>query len=78
MFKKFLVGIVMIAMIATPAICFADSESQSKATGTALIDQSGQNNSVKNDSQRYLPNVGITPIPGTNGFFTSPTPDSSF
>ncbi len=56
----------------------ANSDADANANSGALIDQSGQDNSVRNDGQRYLPNAGNTPIPGTNGFFTSPTPDSSF
>ena len=45
----------------------------------AVIDNSGQDNSVRGgNGPRYLPNAGVTPIPGTNGFFTAPTPDSSY
>ena len=81
--KKLLVAVVaIVALVGVPMVSMADvtsnSQSQTQSNAGALIDQSGQNNSIRNDSQRYLPNAGITPIPGTNGFFTSPTPDSSF
>ena len=35
-------------------------------------------NNSENPRARFLPNPGNIPLPGTNGFFTAPTPDSSF
>jgi hypothetical protein len=44
------------------------------STSGANVDSHDINNSV----DKNFVNPGITPIPGTNGFFMTPTPDSSF
>jgi len=90
MFKKVLVGIAMVALITvTPAMAFLDDNSVDNSTNaTAEVNDVSANNSQgqsidshdvnKVKSARFLPNPGIVPMPGTNGFFTAPTPDSSF
>jgi hypothetical protein len=42
------------------------------------LDQSDHSNNKSKVYNRQFVNPGNTPIPGTNGFFTAPTPDSSF
>jgi len=89
MFKKVLVGIAMIALIAAPVAMANDvgvdvpvtdndktAQGQGQGQGQSIDSHDVNNNNV--DSPRYLPNPGNVPIPGTNGFFVAPTPDSSF
>jgi len=49
----------------------ANVEDVSASISTSTTDNS------KNYNRNFV-NSGMTPIPGTNGFFTAPTPDSSF
>ena len=87
MFKKILIVVLSFALIAgissnasaaatatgDPALATsADANSGSSITTT---DNSVNKSKVYN---RQFVNPGNTPIPGTNGFFTAPTPDSSF
>jgi len=74
MFKKILVGIAMIALIATPAMAGSSTSESGSESSITTIDNSVN----KSEGARFLPNPGNVPIPGTNGFFTAPTPDSSF
>lgn len=84
--KKLLVAVVaIVALVVSPMVVMADSSANansntnSSSGSNSLIDNSNQDNSQKNNNnQRYLPNPGNAPIPGTNGFFTTPTPDSSY
>jgi hypothetical protein len=80
--KKLLITLICVSMVLMSGIAVAGDVinnapvgEQANATAGALIDKSGQDNSVTN---RNFVNAGNTPIPGTNGFFTNPTPDSSF
>ena len=89
MFKKILVGIALIALIAAPVAMANDTNT---GVVTPMIDSNGQAmgqgqgqqiNTDSHDSNnveaaRFLPNPGMVPLPQTNGFFTAPTPDSSF
>jgi len=77
MFKKILVGIAMIALIATPAMAGPGAEALSTSDSSIYTEDNSVNNS-ENPRARFLPNPGNVPMPGTNGFFTAPTPDSSF
>ena len=78
--KLFILTIVLFSLVLIGSV-YADStataNTNSAAQSGAVIDQSGQNNSIKNYN-RALPYPGVTPLPQTNGFFTAPTPDSSF
>jgi hypothetical protein len=80
MLKKVL-GLILVGVLCLSPMAFADntavSQTQSQSNSGALIDNSNQDNRVKSIN-RNLPVPGNTPIPGTNGFFTAPTPDSSF
>lgn len=51
----------------------ADATVEDVTASISTVDNS--KNKVYN---RQFVNSGVTPIPGTNGFFTAPTPDSSF
>jgi hypothetical protein len=53
-----------------------DTNADSFAASGASIDDHSKNTS--NVYDRKFPNPGITPIPGTNAFFSDPTEDSSF
>jgi hypothetical protein len=51
-----------------------DAESHSEAfSGSSITD-----NSTTHINDRKFVNPGVIPMAGTNGFFTTPTPDSSF
>jgi len=90
--KKLLVAVVAIIALTVTPMAMAQENGHGKsgseanadienvgANSGSVIDQSGQDNSVRGgNGPRYLPNAGVTPIPGTNGFFTAPTPDSSY
>jgi hypothetical protein len=75
--KKLLIALICASMVMIGGVSFASSsaDADADASAGALIDQSGQDNRVYN---RDFVNAGVTPMPGTNGFFISPTPDSSF
>lgn len=80
MLKKVL-GLVLVGVLCLSPMAFADntavSSSQTESNSGALIDNSNQDNRVKSIN-RNLPVPGNTPLPQTNGFFTAPTPDSSY
>jgi len=85
MFKKIVVGIAMIALIAIPVSAMAGEGQGGKKSGseaTAIVGEVGasidSHDKITNKGARFLPNPGQVPLPGTNGFFTAPTPDSSF
>jgi hypothetical protein len=68
-----LLSIMCLVMVSGNAFAgSADADAQAGASITT-IDQS--HSKIYN---RQFVTTGITPIPGTNGFFTAPTPDSSF
>lgn len=78
MFKKML--IIMLAMglvvgISSNVFAGADASVEDVEANAAITTT---DNSVSNVYNRQFVNAGVTPIPGTNGFFTAPTPDSSF
>ena len=89
MFKKVLVGIALIALIAAPVAMANDTntdvkvgklsgQGQGQGQDQQINNDSHDVNNNKVDSPRFLPNPGMAPMPMTNGFFTAPTPDSSF
>jgi len=84
MFKKVLVGIAMIALIAVPVSALADPTATAEVNDVSATNSQGQSidsHDVNNNEQpraRFLPNPGMVPLPQTNGFFVAPTPDSSF
>ena len=51
---------------------YNDNDQQQKQNQKTSVDIDS------NDIDREFPNIGNTPIPGTNGFYTRPTMDSSF
>lgn len=51
-------------------------DNSDRSAATVNIDDNSSNKSKVYN--RQFVNPGNTPIPGTNGFFTAPTPDSSF
>ena len=77
MFKKMLIIMLAIGLVAgISSNVFAGSEADANADAGASITTT--DNSVNKVYNRQFVNAGVTPIPGTNGFFTAPTPDSSF
>ena len=82
MFKKVLVGIAMFALIALPVSALADQTATAEVNDVSATNSQGQSidshDSNNVDGARFLPNPGVVPLPMTNGFFTAPTPDSSF
>jgi len=85
MIKKIVITIMMVSLLVCGGNAFAQSTSIVKDVA-AGADSRSDNNSVtaidnsSNDkiTNRQFVNPGLTPLPQTNGFFTSPTPDSSF
>jgi len=78
MLKKMLfimLSICLVAGITTNVM--ADSEANVSDV-SANISTTSTDNSTNKVYNRQFVNSGMTPIPGTNGFFTAPTPDSSF
>ena len=78
--KKFFAVLAMVALIAVPITAMANDggEGTSAEAGAYIFNDSHDDNRSKVEGPRYLPNPGIVPLPNTNGFFTAPTPDSSF
>ena len=75
--KKMLIAVFMcVSLIMVGGNAFAQSESEANADAGASIET--YDNSTSNVYNRNFAPVGITPLPQTNGFFTAPTPDSSF
>jgi hypothetical protein len=89
MFKKMLIIMLSIGLVAgISSNVFADQSANANAevnSQQVQVDESAQSasitttdNSRNTVNNRQFVNPGVTPIPGTNGFFTAPTPDSSF
>jgi len=87
MFKKTLIIALSFALIVgISSNSFAGSSSTADANLDAnqynnqgmALDQSDHSTTKSKVYNRQFVNPGNTPIPGTNGFFTAPTPDSSF
>jgi hypothetical protein len=89
MLKKMFIIMLAIGLVTFSSNVFAgkinvSADANVESTQTQ-VDESSQNaiiNSTDNSrnkvTNRNFVNPGVTPIPGTNGFFTAPTPDSSF
>ena len=81
MLKKMLFIMLVIGLVAgmTTNVFAADAEAKAKVEDvSANISTVTTDNSSSKIYNRQFVNAGMTPIPGTNGFFTAPTPDSSF
>jgi hypothetical protein len=78
MLKKMLFTLLAIGLVVgMSSTAMADSNaSVDDVEAKAAINTT--DNSVNKVYNRQFVNSGVTPIPGTNGFFTAPTPDSSF
>jgi len=80
MLKKMLfimLSICLVAGITTNVMAEVEANAEVKDV-TASISTTTTDNSNSKIYNRQFVNSGMTPIPGTNGFFTAPTPDSSF
>jgi hypothetical protein len=87
MFKKMLVLILTIGLVAGfSSNVLADSSATADANTSVGIDNSDRSAASIDDHStntskvynRQFVNPGNVPFPQTNGFFTAPTPDSSF
>lgn len=83
MLKKILIIVLAIGLVAgISSNVLANGEeadgTKSKADADSFSQINTTDNSVNKVYNRQFVNAGVTPIPGTNGFFTAPTPDSSF
>ena len=76
MLKKIVYLMLVVGLVVGMTSNAMASEAEANAEGNASI--STTDNSSQKVYNRQFVNAGITPIPGTNGFFTAPTPDSSF
>lgn len=76
--KLFITIALCVSLIMVSGNAFADSTSSQVNGVEAGASVQTNDNSTNNVYNRTFPGVGITPIPLTNGFFTAPTPDSSF
>jgi hypothetical protein len=74
--KKLFITVVMCVSLMISGNAFANSASVDGVEVGASI--STTDNSINNVYNRQFPGIGNTPLPMTNGFFTAPTPDSSF
>lgn len=72
----FLAILGCLMMVTGNANAFLDPQANATAGAGASVVQ--EDNSVNNVNDYKLVNPGVTPLPQTNGFFTAPTPDSSF
>jgi hypothetical protein len=84
--NKLLIAIICASMVMIGGVAFAgdvtvgddsagsSADSQSAAGAMATIDSHDKNTTIN----RHFVSPGVVPMPGTNGFFTNPTPDSSF
>lgn len=73
------VFVTMLVLFLCVGVSFAgdiDIKNKSKSKSEAVSGSYIEDNSVYNNRQFVSP--GNVPMPGTNGFFTNPTPDSSF
>lgn len=58
---------------------YASSNAEAEAGANATVNGFNDNSTTENNvNNRQFVNPGVTPLPHTNGFFTAPTPDSSF
>ena len=63
-----------LVMVGNSFAASADSDSEANSSITTTT----TDNSTNKVYNRQFVNPGVTPLPMTNGFFTAPTPDSSF
>jgi len=73
--KKLIIAVMCLSLVLVGGNVFAQSAAVVKDVG-ASVEQT--DNSVSNVYDRKFVNPGVTPLPQTNNFFTTPTPDSSF
>lgn len=76
--KKLFIAVLCLSLVLVGGNAFAQ-EANATVEGVqagASIDRHDVN--TYNTYDRKFVNPGVTPFPQTNGFFTSPTPDSSF
>jgi hypothetical protein len=73
--KKLFIAVICMSLIMIGGNAFA-AEATADAGANANLSQ--DSHAVSNVYDRQFVNPGVTPFPQTNGFFTSPTPDSSF
>jgi hypothetical protein len=77
--KKLLIMFVCLSLILVGGNAFAQSASaDADADATSESGASIDSNDTYNTYNRQFAPIGVTPLPQTNGFFTAPTPDSSF
>jgi hypothetical protein len=76
MLKKIVYIMLVVGLVVgMSSTAMADSNAEVKDVAASISTTDNSTNKVYN---RQFVNSGMTPIPGTNGFFTAPTPDSSF
>lgn len=80
MFKKLLILIVSICLVAgvSSNVLALNNQADAEASSGSSIETTDNSTNTSKVYNRQFVNPGNTPIPGTNGFFTAPTPDSSF
>lgn len=80
--KKLLIVLLCAVALIISGTAYAEndnSESEAEAESNSAATVNGFNDNSTNEvNSRNFVNPGVTPLPHTNGFFTSPTPDSSF
>ena len=67
--------LVIGLVVGMTSTAMADPEANVEDVTASITTTDNSSSKVYN---RQFVNSGMTPIPGTNGFFTAPTPDSSF
>ena len=75
--KLFIIVISIMFVFTTAGVSFADSNAEVNDVAASITTTTTDNSKNKNTNRQFV-NPGITPLPMTNGFFTAPTPDSSF
>jgi hypothetical protein len=85
--KKLIIAVICMSLIMVGGNAFAQERIgfSNGPSATANVEDvqaeavyAPTDNSVNNVYDRKFVNPGVYPMPQTNGFFTSPTPDSSF
>ena len=76
--KMFIALFVCVSLIMVGGNALADVAGAAAVVKDVSSDLTQTDNSVNNVYDRKFVNPGVYPMPQTNGFFTSPTPDSSF
>src|SRR5210317_669701 len=76
--KKLFILIVCVCSLAMVGNVYASSSSDSDSEANAGASIDSHDNITNKSYDRKFVNPGGIPIPMTNGFFTAPTPDSSF